>query len=198
MRFNVRLKQSYWAQLVAGAVLVVLVSGCGVLQAMFSSSTSSAAVISCAPTPADMEGPYYIPNAPFKEKLYPDGTPGEPLIIAGTVYAADCVTPLAGVIIDVWQADANGEYDFSEQYIGRGKVTTDANGQYQFETILPAEYEPRPPHIHVKIDDGSGKLLTSQLYFVGNNNQGQSGVVIPMTQEDGIWRGTFDIVLANS
>jgi protocatechuate 3,4-dioxygenase beta subunit len=144
-----------------------------------------------------MEGPYYMAGAPLKDSLYPEGTPGTPLVISGTVYGSDC-TPLAGAEVDVWQADNNGEYDFSDQFIGRGKVLTDENGRYEFRTILPGRYEPRPPHIHIKIRHPQAVELTTQIYFAGNDNSGQQGVVIAPTQDGDTLRGTFDVVLANS
>jgi catechol 1,2-dioxygenase len=182
-------------------IVAIMLNGCGVLQAVFSpqaAQPSTSTSKSCALTPADMEGPYYIANAPFKDKLYPDGTPEQKLIISGTVYAADCTTPPADAVVDVWQANANGEYDFSDQFVGRGKVKSDANGHYSFETVMPGKYEPRPPHIHFKISHASTSLLTTQLYFAGNDNTGQAGTVIAVTKDGDVSRGTFDIVLGNS
>jgi protocatechuate 3,4-dioxygenase beta subunit len=38
------------------------------------------------------------------------GRGGQRLVVEGTVYAADCRTPLAGASVAVWQTTAAGEY----------------------------------------------------------------------------------------
>lgn len=188
------------ASVVIWATLAMLIaSGCSVLETVFDpSSAANTTVPNCAPTPSDMEGPYYLPDAPFTNQIAPEGLAGQRLIISGTVYASDCATPLAGAVVDVWQADANGEYDFSNQYILRGRVMTDENGRYEFETVMPGIYEPRPPHIHFKVSHGDAAPLTTQLYFEGHNNRGVQPTLIIRAMPDGdVMRGTFDIVLAD-
>lgn len=39
---------------------------------------------------------------------------GQRLLVSGTVYAADCTTPLAGASLQVWQTNADGEYGPSQ------------------------------------------------------------------------------------
>jgi catechol 1,2-dioxygenase len=156
----------------------------------------------CRLTPADMEGPYYLPGAPLTNDIAPEGLEGQPLIISGTVYGPDCVTPLAGAIVEVWQADAAGDYDFSEQFILRGSVAADANGFYQFETVLPGRYGTggsfRPAHVHYRVSHPAAQTLVTQLYFEGDpyNAPGQGGQTIAVTEEGGVLHGAFDIVLA--
>lgn len=178
-------------------LLAFLAGGCGLLEAFTVPAPDSLTGEACFSTPADMEGPYYIPDAPFKDALYPEGTPGQRLVISGTVYTAGCANVYADAVVDVWQANANGEYDFSDQFIGRGRVKTDANGHYQFETVVPGLYEPRPPHIHFKISHPDAAAVTTQLYFAGNDNGGVAdALVIPLQQDGDTLRGTFDIVLS--
>lgn len=120
----------------------------------------------CIPTFVDGGGPYYEANAEFRSLLAPDTTRGEKLIVQGLVYNDDCSTPLANVIVDVWQANESGEYE-DEWY--RGRIITDADGYYQFETVIPEGYGEgtgyRPPHIHFKIWEGTTLLVTSQMFF---------------------------------
>lgn len=152
----------------------------------------------CQLTPADMEGPYYIPNAPVTTSLFASDADGQKLVIAGRVYDQNC-TPLAGATVEVWQADARGEYDFSDQFIGRGQVVTDANGRYWFWTILPARYEPRPPHIHFRVSHPQAQTLITQVYFAGNDNGGvPPAQIIAPTLRGSALRGRFDIVLARN
>ncbi|NWG15923.1 MAG: endo alpha-1,4 polygalactosaminidase [Chloroflexi bacterium] len=152
-------------------------------------------LVECVATPSDMEGPYYIANAPFKESLYPEGTPGQRLTISGTVYTAGCAGVLAGAEVDVWQADSTGVYDFSDQFLGRGRVLTDANGRYTFETVLPGLYQPRPRHIHFRVYHPDAGVLITQLYFEGSVSGAPDEQTIALEQDGDTLRGTFNIVL---
>lgn len=116
-----------------------------------------------APTRPDMEGPYFLAGSPEKASLIEPGMGGTPLIIRGYVISVTC-RPIAGARLEFWQADANGEYDL-QGYRLRGHVFSDETGFYQIETILPAPYETRPRHIHVKVIPMGLPELTTQLYF---------------------------------
>lgn len=120
----------------------------------------------CVPTFVDGGGPYYEANTEFREQLAPDDTVGDRLIVQGLVLNSDCSAPLANAIVDIWQANASGEYE-DDWY--RGRVLTDADGYYQFETVVPEGYGEgtgyRPPHIHFKIWDDTQLLITSQMFF---------------------------------
>src|SRR5207253_608222 len=84
-------------------------------------------------------------------------------------------TPLTGVYLDVWHANALGAYS-DEQALGtsgekflRGYQITDAAGVVQFTTIYPGWYRGRAVHIHFKVRlfAGSQKTyeFTSQFFF---------------------------------
>ena len=163
--------------------------------------------VACDVTTGDIEGPFYMANAPFINKIAPNGAPGEKLFISGTVYANDCSTPLAGAIVDVWQANDAGDYENVDY---RGKITTDASGQYAYETILPGKYlngaEFRPRHIHYKVSaPPDTNELTTQLYFDGDtsipndpwaSDPAAADRTIPLTQDmNNDWNGVFDIHL---
>ena len=121
-------------------------------------------------TPTQAEGPYYTPNTPERTNLIEPGMGGAPLLVTGKVLNQNC-EPIAGAMLDFWQTDDKGEYD-NVGYRMRGHQFTDANGNYALETILPAEYPGRTPHIHVKVflPDGT-EALTSQIYFPGISDQ---------------------------
>jgi protocatechuate 3,4-dioxygenase beta subunit len=146
-----------------------------------------------APTPADIEGPFYKPGAPARASLLEPAGKGEKLVLSGMVRAADC-RPLAGVKLDFWQADAGGAYD-NQGYRYRGVVTSDAQGRYQLETILPPPYMGRPRHIHVKLHRPGGKLLTTQLYFPGESRGADPGLIVKLENRDGTRIAGFDFVL---
>jgi catechol 1,2-dioxygenase len=148
----------------------------------------------CAPTAADVLGPFYRGGAPARAKLADAGEPGEILVVSGTVYAPDCRTPLAGALLDVWQADSKGLYDIDkpstlaerEPLRLRGRLLTDAQGRYEIETIMPGRYpippglpglerfagRTRPAHIHFIVMHPMFGPLTTQLYFRGDPHLG--------------------------
>ena len=65
-------------------------------------------------TECNCEGPFYVPGAPRLELPYvlPKRVEdGETLRFSGTVRSLDG-SPLAGALLDVWQANGNKEYSF--------------------------------------------------------------------------------------
>jgi len=162
----------------------------------------------CDITTSDIQGPFYTPNAPVKQKLSPIGAAGTPLFIKGTVFAKDCETPLPSSKLDVWHADDSGEYD-NVGYNYRGVFNADTMGNYAMETILPGKYlngsSYRPRHIHFKIQGGGSNELTTQLYFEGDTSipdalwasyPSAEHCIIPLSEDDkGNLQGVFDITL---
>ena len=117
------------------------------------------------PTPRQGAGPFYTPDTPQRASLLEPGLPGTPLVLVGNVLQTNC-RPLAGVLLDFWQADNAGRYD-NQGYTLRGHQFTDANGQYRLETIVPGLYPGRTRHIHVRAQAPHARVLTTQLYFPG-------------------------------
>ena len=146
-----------------------------------------------APTPADIEGPFYKAGAPARSSLIEPGSKAEKLVLTGQVLQADC-KPLAKVTLDFWHADEQGAYD-NAGFRYRGLVTTDAQGRYRLETILPPPYTGRPRHIHVKVRRSGGKELTTQLYFPGESRGADRELVVKMHRGPSELLATFDFVL---
>jgi protocatechuate 3,4-dioxygenase beta subunit len=116
------------------------------------------------PTPAQTAGPFYTPESPRRASLREPGLDGEPLRVSGQVLDRDC-QPLAGAILDFWQADAKGRYD-NRGFRLRGHLLTDPQGRYALDTIVPGRYPGRTSHLHVRVLTAAGRrLLTTQLYF---------------------------------
>jgi catechol 1,2-dioxygenase len=139
-------------------------------------------------------GPYHLPDAPVLEAPYElprrEHEPGEPLTLTGRVTDADG-RPLAGAVLDVWHADADGYYSgFHPDLpagILRGKVVADEEGRYTVRTILPAPYtiphdgptgamvaacdwHPwRPAHVHLIVEAPGHEPLITQLFFSGGD-----------------------------
>jgi protocatechuate 3,4-dioxygenase beta subunit len=103
---------------------------------------------------------------------------GEVIFLTGRILDVDG-SPVAGAVIEIWQTDYQGVYDHpgdrkteirDRGFQFFGSSTTDSQGRYSFRTILPGEYAPRPPHIHVKIKFEDRVLLVTQFYFQGYGN----------------------------
>ena len=117
------------------------------------------------PTPNQPAGPYYKTNSPNRNKITEPVNPENTLTVEGFVYDQNCI-PIVGAMVDFWQAGEDGEYD-NLGYNLRGHQFTNEKGEYSLETVIPAMYSTRPPHIHVKIQTSMVReVFTSQLYFV--------------------------------
>jgi protocatechuate 3,4-dioxygenase beta subunit len=116
-----------------------------------------------APTPEQIEGPYFRGGAPEKMSFLEPGVEGEILALSGRVITTEGA-PVEDARIDFWHADERGEYD-DEGFRYRGHQITPADGSYSLETIIPGSYAGRTPHLHVKIMTPRGTELITQLYF---------------------------------
>lgn len=144
-------------------------------------------------TPGDIEGPFYKAGAPERGSLAEPKSKGEKLLLSGVVRDTRC-EPLAGVVLDFWHADAEGNYD-NAGYRYRGIVRTDAQGRYTLETNLPPPYSGRPRHIHVKLRPPGGKGLTTQLYFPGESRGADRELVLKAQRGPQGLQASFDFVL---
>jgi len=148
--------------------------------------------VGCVATTQDYfgEGPFYTENAPQLEdgSLAPSDEPGTKLVISGRVQNQDCSLFLENTVIDIWHANDAGEYD-NEGFHLRGRVSTNSEGFYLFETVKPGKYlngnSFRPSHIHIKITPPESDTLTTQLYFSGDED-------IPEDAAASITSGTFN------
>jgi hydroxyquinol 1,2-dioxygenase len=136
-------------------------------------------------------GPFYVAGAPEMPAManIAGDTPGEPVIVSGRVSAPDG-RPLAGALLDVWQASAEGFYDVQlpnqTELNLRGKFLTDAEGRYAFRTIKPSYYpipmdgpvgqmlqaagrHPyRPAHIHFIVSADGYEAITTEIFVEGD------------------------------
>lgn len=150
-------------------------------------------------TQRDQEGPFYKEGAPLRALIETEGTP---LTIQGRILsAADCATPVADAIIDLWHCDAAGNYDL-QGFTCRGMVKSDSKGRYTFTTIYPPSYGSRPRHIHFKIRAKGFPELTSQIYFKGDPNiqndfarKAEASRIIALKPQHNVLTGQFDIYI---
>ena len=147
-------------------------------------------------TDSNVEGPFFAAGAPELGRRAGDGgpvrlpmrpdEPGDPLVFSGIVRSTDGAA-LPGAVLDLWQADAAGLYSgFAPglpEWNLRGRVTTDDDGGFAIQTVVPCAYdipgephtarilellglEPhRPAHIHVRLEADRHAPLTTQVYF---------------------------------
>jgi len=127
-------------------------------------------------TPALGPGPYFKPDSPLRTSFLEQDVPGSKISLRGQVVAMNG-SALPNVLVDFWQADANGSYD-NTGYKLRGHQFTDQEGQYSLETIIPGGYSGRTRHIHVRVQPRGGSILTTQLFFPEE----------PMNQTDFLFR----------
>jgi protocatechuate 3,4-dioxygenase beta subunit len=140
------------------------------------------------------------------------GRGGQRLVVSGTVYRADCATPLAGASIEVWQTNTEGEYgprqgggDDEQCCYLRAALRTDERGRYELHTVKPGHYkgEPQPPpaHIHFEVRHPNARGLLTELLFEGDPRlpPDPPGAVTrpePVSGSDPpLLRARFDIVL---
>jgi protocatechuate 3,4-dioxygenase beta subunit len=167
--------------------------------------SAQAAPDSCELTPSQTSGPFY----PLYDQIDKDvdltrlvghqqSAAGEVIRVHGQVLDAQC-KPVAGALVDLWQADSNGRYSHpadvnparrDPNFQGWGQAVTDAEGRYAFRTIKPAPYplefiDGRPderrgyrtPHIHFRVSKRGYRELSTQMYFAGESLNGADAVL---------------------
>lgn len=144
-------------------------------------SARRARAAALVPTPSQSQGPFY--PATWSGEVDSDlvrigGQPrrayGQVAHVMGRVLGRDG-RPLAGVQVEIWQADALGRYHHPRErrqgadpyFQGYGRMTVGADGAYHFRTLKPVPYPGRPPHIHFRLSRPGVALLTTQMYLAG-------------------------------
>ncbi|MEQ1736135.1 MAG: intradiol ring-cleavage dioxygenase [Rhodoglobus sp.] len=123
-------------------------------------------------TEATVFGPFFVDDAP----LIPFGgdiafgAAGEPCWIEGSVRDTDG-NPVAGAEIEVWEADEDGYYDVQyddNRTAARGRMVTDATGNYAFWGLTPTPYPiPNDGPVGKMLDAvGRSPMRASHLHFM--------------------------------
>jgi protocatechuate 3,4-dioxygenase beta subunit len=153
-----------------GGVLVTALGAAGI-EARSSEGSGPAAVasgeVACVLAPEQTEGPYYIANEAVRRNIT-EGRPGTPLLLRAFVVNASTCKPIKGAAVDIWHADAAGEYsgfgqEAASRTFMRGVQRTSAKGLALFRTVYPGWYQGRTVHIHVKVHLGGNVVHTGQL-----------------------------------
>ncbi|PGH27593.1 hypothetical protein AJ80_00606 [Polytolypa hystricis UAMH7299] len=143
-----------------------------------------------APTSSSILGPFWSPNAPFRDNgdtIVRSPHSGRLALMRGRV--TDLVTKqgIPNAVFDIWQASSNGKYDFQDPENQapnnlRGKFRTDKDGKYFFYMLHPTAYSLptdgpagvllnmidrhpfRPAHLHLMISHPDFRTVTTQLF----------------------------------
>ncbi|XP_053205119.1 uncharacterized protein LOC128389540 [Panonychus citri] len=140
----------------------------------------------CVLAPFAEEGPFYVPDNPLRSDTI-DGEPGIPLELTIQLTDSRDCSPLSGLYVHIWSANATGNYsgvnesDFDTPgelrvktvYASRslrGHQITDKNGIVTFKTIIPGWYPGRTMHTHIEVypeneTDVDRVTFIGQFYF---------------------------------
>ncbi|ADB39893.1 protocatechuate 3,4-dioxygenase [Spirosoma linguale] len=154
----------------------------------------------CAVTPRQELGPF--PTMQFRSQADHDVdltqltgqagiATGEVIIVKGQILDTSC-QPIAGAIVEIWQANHHGKYrheygdsgQSDPNFQGWAQAVTNANGEYQFKTILPGLYGHRARHIHYKVAKRGYHELVTQLYFDGEDRNRTDEILNSFTHEE--------------
>ena len=138
-------------------------------------------------------GPFYV----GEHKVTPHGTDISAELAGERMFVQSRVTdlkgkPLAGVPVDVWHADDEGFYDSQKPAYAtqgpssRARFITDADGKFNFRTILPCSYPiptdgpvgemiiqtrrhaMRPAHVHFLVNARGYEPLITHVFMEGD------------------------------
>ncbi|MGO9454050.1 MAG: intradiol ring-cleavage dioxygenase [Candidatus Binataceae bacterium] len=142
-------------------------------------------------TESSLLGPFFRENAPVfpMDADISNGAAGEKMVVQSRLLNAEG-NPVAGAMIDTWQASSEGIYDLqqanSDKMNFRSRFRSDENGRFRFRSVKPSSYPVpadgpvgkmlrelarhpyRPAHIHFMIAAPGYKTLTTALYIAGD------------------------------
>jgi hydroxyquinol 1,2-dioxygenase len=139
-------------------------------------------------TESTVFGPFHrlgAPELPAGGNIAHLDKTGTPTLVGGRVLDLDG-KPIAGALLDVWQAQSSGLYDSQDESLNelhmRGKFRTDAEGRYLVRTVRPVHYpipsdgpvgrmlratgrHPwRPAHIHFVVSAKGYEPVTTHIF----------------------------------
>jgi catechol 1,2-dioxygenase len=142
-----------------------------------------------AGTPRTIEGPLYVAGAPISDgtaRMDSDPDTGDTLFLHGRVLGPDG-KPVPGAMVEAWHANSKGFYSHFDPtntqspFNLRRAVRADAEGRYEFRTLVPVGYGcppdgptlallkqlgrhgNRPAHVHLFVSAPGLRKLTTQI-----------------------------------
>jgi protocatechuate 3,4-dioxygenase beta subunit len=165
--------------------------------------------------PTEQAGPWFGESTPIEPDTdltrQHDAEPlGERIIVHGRLVDGDG-RPIAGQLVEIWQANAAGRYahdvdqhpaPLDPNFTGAGRTLTDDDGWYRFTTIKPGAYPWRnhenawrPAHIHFSVFGRAfTERLVTQMYFPGDPLLAYDPIALSVRDEQARHRmvSTFD------
>jgi hydroxyquinol 1,2-dioxygenase len=144
-------------------------------------------------TESTVFGPFFVEGAPevANGADVAAGAPGSPCLMGGRILDTGG-DPIAGAVIDVWQADENGLYDVQYDDLpaprGRGRLRSQADGRFWFWSVLPVAYPipadgpvgdlleaagrglMRPAHVHFRVAAPGYETLITHVFVAGDEH----------------------------
>ncbi|KAL2014653.1 hypothetical protein VTN00DRAFT_2178 [Thermoascus crustaceus] len=142
-----------------------------------------------APTATAILGPFFRADTPHRkngDNIVTGVDDGEMVFMQGRVVDFATKKPLAGAVVEVWEASTNGLYEQQDpnqvEHNLRGKFTTDEEGRYYLYCLRPTPYPVpndgpagkllelmdrhpfRPAHIHLLVTHEGYRPLTTQIF----------------------------------
>jgi len=157
-------------------------------------------------TPSQTVGPYFAYGlAPrgkydwkdtFSNNLVTSDASGERIRVEGRVLDGDG-KPINDSMLEVWQADSQGRYAHphdrralpNASFKGFGRVGTDADGYYCFETIKPGSVpgpddKPQAPHILMAVyARGMLRQSYTRIYFADEKGNAADPILALVPQD---------------
>jgi len=116
---------------------------------------------------------------------------GEAIEIAGVVRQEDGA-PLDNLVLEIWQADAEGIYrhpadprhrEADPRFLGWGRAATDREGRYAFRTIRPGAPRGRARHVNFMLMfSGLMRILKTTLFFPAETANDADPVLLAVPQ----------------
>ena len=143
-------------------------------------------------TAEEMVGPYYPPaflDADRHDLSRWEGLSvvpeGQVVVLTGTIRDV-AGRPVAPILVEYWQADANGRYHPRETtapwFDGLGRQYCD-DGVYRLTTVRPGRVAGRAAHVTITLFcDGLSRLVT-QIFFDGDDGLASDPLLLSMPPE---------------
>jgi protocatechuate 3,4-dioxygenase beta subunit len=125
------------------------------------------------PTPAADVGAGFRPDAPLRRDLSAGASDGRAIAVSGAVIGITCGR-IRGARVDLWQANALGRTPADPKRL-RAHQITDAEGRFEFATIVPGAAADRAPRLNLRVEvpalvvakSGKPATLVTALFFPG-------------------------------
>lgn len=118
---------------------------------------------------------------------------GQAILLRGRV-TREAGVPCLNMILEAWQADAGGRFNHpldperhlaDPDFLGWGRAWTDAEGQYEFRTVIPGGFTDatgrRAPHINLTVmGAGLMRRVQTTLFFPGHESANAGDPVLTL------------------